>query len=593
MPSPRALCAFAALSLALSASAAQQDVFTAGLSPLGEKPLLTLVTADNLPHVLEVKFVHGLDVRLREERLTSENEQVQAIDDFLSGIGATRHRVLEQSEEWLDEWRQLGEVRSGRPLHDLNLFFRIELPTYGDVGAICDALNAYEAVEIAYPLGRVSDPTCAPVSIASRADTPDFQHLQGYREEAPTGIAADYGNTFSGGIGTGVTIADIETGWVDDHEDIKHKAEGNYIGLAMTYYPWDHGTAVVGELVGENQGQGVKGSVYDAGILLSTHQGDSANIPTAIAHGAAAVGVGDALVLEVQCFGSVPGPFPCEYVASTFATVETATAAGTHVFAAAGNGNNNLDSSAYGGLFDRTVRDSGAVMCGASDGASLAKASFSNYGSRLDSHGWGYDVTTAGYGDLFAAGSPAYLREYTDSFSGTSSATPIVTGAGMILNGIYREAFGAYPDPLYLRDLMTTTGTPQTSGGYIGPRPDCREAIEVMGVPRIALSGPTGPGDTFTISSKGIADSITILLQSSTLRSDPLPLAPYGFLWLRGPIVRIDIGPLDGSGDRTYQEMIPGNAVPGSTHAYYQGWHRYPSGPGIGALTNYVEVVVE
>jgi len=589
----RALAPAATLLLTLCAHAAAQDVFTAGLSPLGDKPARTRLTEDNLPGVLEVKFVHGLDVRLRDGRLNSANEEVQAIDAYLEAIGATRHRVFEQSEEWLDEWRQLAEVRSGKPLHDLNLFYRIELRAAGNVGEVCDALNAREAVQLAYPLGRVDDPTCSPVTLAGRADTPDFQSLQGYREAAPTGIDADYGNTFSGGIGTGITIADVETGWTDDHEDLAHKAAGQYIGLAMAYYPWDHGTAVLGELIGENQAQGVKGSVYDASVKLSTHQGDAANIPTAIAYAAAAAGVGDAIVIEAQCYGTPPGPFPCEYVASTYATVETATAAGTHVFAAAGNGDNNLDGSSYGGLFDRGVRDSGAVMCGASDGASLVKAGFSNYGSRLDAHGWGYDVTSAGYGDLYAAGSPSYLREYTDAFSGTSSATPIVTGAGLILDGIYHEAFGSYPDPLYLRNLLTTTGTPQTGGGYIGPRPDCRAAIEAMGVPRIELSGSTGPGDTFAIHSKGIPNSITILLQGSDLRANPLPIAPYGFLWLKNPIVRIDIGPLDGNGDRTYQETIPAGAPSGSLHAYYQGWHRYPSGPGIGALTNYVEVIVE
>ena len=67
-----------------------------------------------------------------------------------------------------------------------------------------------------------------------------------------------------------------------------------------------------------------------------------------------------------------------------------------------------------------------AVMVGASNGSSLDIASFSNFGSRLDAHGWGFNVTTSGYGGLYNGGT---LETYTSTFSGTSSATPIVTNS--------------------------------------------------------------------------------------------------------------------------------------------------------------------
>lgn len=560
-----------------------------GLAPLGAKPALTLLSDGLDGQRLEVKFVHGSDVRVRGGRLDGIHPDVAAIDGWLRAMGARVVPVFDAPEAALDGLRMRAESRSGQVLHDLNLFFRVELADAGSSGRVCDALNAYEIVEIAYPLGGVGDPTLA---VAVGGDTPDFENMQGYRRTAPLGIDADYGNTFSMGFGTGTVIADVETGWIDDHEDLAHKAENAYIGLAGAPYPWDHGTAVLGELIGENQGQGVKGIVHDAGVLLSSHLGNSANIGTAIFHAINAVLPGDFVVLEVQCFGGAPDPYPCEYVDSIFALVQAGTASGVHVTAAAGNGDRNLDSGSYNGKFDRNVRDSGAIIVGASNGSSLDKASFSNYGSRLDAHGWGFNVTSAGYGDLFSAGVPAYLRSYTATFSGTSSATPIVTGAAVLANNVSREAFGAPLDPLVLRAAITATGTPQGTGGNIGPRPDLLALLPYLGIPRIALQGSFVPGSSYDVEQDGPAGALYILFFSSNLRASPLGIPPYGFLLLGNPIKRLLAGHLDANGEATYTATLPPDAVPGTTYGYFQAWQRY-GGAGVGAFTNYDELVVQ
>ena len=60
-------------------------------------------------------------------------------------------------------------------------------------------------------------------------------------------------------------------------------------------------------------------------------------------------------------------------------------------------------------------------------GPDRSRLDFSNYGARVDVQGWGREVTTTGYGDLQGG-----LNEdlwYTDHFSGTSSASPVVVGA--------------------------------------------------------------------------------------------------------------------------------------------------------------------
>lgn len=560
----------------------------AHLAPLGAKPVATAVTSDHEPLRLEVKFVDGAGVRLIDGRFLANSDEVGELDQLLEGMGAVRSRTFQQSDDWLQTFRAQGEARSGRPLHDLSLFYSVRLNEGDDVSEICDRLNAFGCVELAYPVGKGGDPVVtAPAALGT---TPDFEGFQDYREAAPLGVDADYGNTFAGGTGLGTTIADTETGWTDDHEDIAHKALGNFVGFTNAPYPWNHGTAVVGELVGENNESGVLGICYSSDIVLSSHQSlAGTNIPGGVMNAIAAVGPGDMVLLEVQCFGGPPGPFPCEYVPSTFAAIEAATANGIHVFAAAGNGNNNLDSGAYGGLFDLNVRDSGAVMVGASNGASLDKASFSNFGTRLDAHGWGFNVATAGYGDL--QGGPA-TEQYTLTFSGTSSASPIVVGAGSILNSIHLSVLGVPLEPLVLRELLTATGTPQGSGGQIGPRPDVRAAIEELNLPRIEVAGDFVPGGDVTVTQRGPVGAVYALTASAELRATPL-LSPFGEFFLADPWQRVNAGVLDGSGSATFDFTIPNDPIlVGTTYRYLQGWMRFP-GTGSGSFANFLPVDVE
>ena len=75
---------------------------------------------------------------------------------------------------------------------------------------------------------------------------------------------------------------------------------------------------------------------------------------------------------------------------------------------------------------------------GRDHGADRSRLDFSNYGALVDAQGWGREVTTTGYGDL-QGGSIEDLW-YTDQFSGTSSASPIVVGALGCVQGFLRAA---------------------------------------------------------------------------------------------------------------------------------------------------------
>jgi subtilisin family serine protease len=525
---------------------------------------------------------------MRRGRLSSPHPEAEAVFLLLDQLSVGTRRLFPQTDATLHDWRKRAERRSGQALHDLTLFYSLHLPHELDLGQLCDQLNRFDVVRRAWPVGSVSDPH-APLL----PGTGDYSGMQGYRGPAPIGVDADFGNTYSGGLGTGITIADVETGWTDDHEDIAHKAQGNYIGLCCAPYPWDHGTAVLGELVGEHQQLGIRGLVYDADVLLSTHQGFAINIPAAITNAIAALLPGDFLLLEIQCQDAPLTPHPCEWDDAIFASVQLATASGIHVYAAGGNGGHDLDDASYGGRFDRTVRDSQAVIVGASQGADLTAASFSNYGSRVDLHGWGSSVTTAGYGDLFNGGLQA---TYTSQFSGTSSATPIVAGAAVQLAGIHAQVTGLPITPVRLRSLLVATGTPTTSGPPIGPRPDVRAAIDALGFPTVSISGSLVPGGTYTATSSGTPGDGCVMVFGTAIRDvNPVAVPPYGFFMLGGNLIRKHAGALDGAGLMSYSEAIPNDPnLSGTTLGYCLTWQRFLSGqPGVGAFGNVASIDIQ
>lgn len=341
------------------------------------------------------------------------------------------------------------------------------------------SLNADPVVEVAFlepvavPAARGFDAFTGAVPEAfPTSETPDFTPDQGYLEDAPLGVGALAMRSQDGSLGTDITIIDVEGGWLWTHEDLP--AATHELGVQIDVLSWrNHGTAVLSEMRGQDNGFGVTGIVPDCMI------GSSAigNINTAGAL-AAAVDVlqrGDLILIELHA----PGPnadgngqfgyVPMEYWPDNFDIIRLATAKGIIVCEAAGNGYQNLDGPEYMGLFDRTVRDSGAIMCGATAGNELYSANFSNNGSRVDLNGWGWDVVAAGYGNLQSGDETQW---YTWSFSGTSSASPIVTGSVASLQGMVIADWGVPLDARLARDILRTTGTAMVSGTAIGTRPD-------------------------------------------------------------------------------------------------------------------------
>ncbi len=425
-----------------------------------------------------------------------------------------KRRFQSLSEQELDNLRARGEARSGKPLRDLNLFFQIDLPegtTYGRVKHLVEKLRSLKSVETVHATPRAEP--------ASHLTTPNLVAAQGYLGDAPLGIGAQHAWTMPGGHGAGIRIVDVEGDWRTTHEDfpsIFYQAGAAPTSDVLTWRY--HGTAVVGVLAAKNNAYGVTGIAADAlvGIQSQFNSTGGANAANAIAAAANAAGTRGIVLIELHA----PGPavfscpqncnptqcnfLPMEYWSDNFAAIQTATANGVIVVEAGGNGTVNLDDPAYGGAFNRSVRDSGAILIGASLATSRTPTCWTNFGNRVDVHGWGESVATLGYGDLFNGGHGEEDRFYTSVFSGTSSATPIVAGAVASIQG-NRLAFGLPPlSGPDMRSLLSSTGTPQKFdlSRRIGPMPDLRNVLLPPQTTSISLSASSSqidPGQTETL----------------------------------------------------------------------------------------------
>jgi len=426
---------------------------------------------------LVVKFAEGHAVRLVDGQFRAEID-VSAANALLAGTeGVTR--VFQRPVETLDAERAtlLRNLPEGwdSPA-DLNNYFHVHCPGQREGRELLDAFNALDVVEIAFPEHGPTVP-CDPGDILPV--TPLFSDQQDYMDPAPTGIDQRRSRVIPGGRGEDLQVIDIESSWRLDHEDIPQLVQANVIGNHDESLNPNHGVAVVGEIAAEWDAFGVTGITDLCAVKVHSHMRQfwASSVDVAAAN----TPVGGFVVLEVQLsFQGLTSPM--ESRQDVFDATRNATLAGKHVIAAAGNGSNDLDGPVYGGIFDLNLRDSGAVLVGATDGASLTRASFSNYGSRVDANGWGRNVATTGYGNIPHAGTGDVRQQYTASFSGTSSATPIVTGAAMALTGAVRRQQGIVQTPGELRDLLRLHGT-DVPGGDIGRRPDLEILLAAVGLP--------------------------------------------------------------------------------------------------------------
>ncbi len=506
------------------ATAAQPKVFEAR-PPAPPAEVYRLPGGTPVERVV-IKFHEGTGARLRDGVLQSVEFDVhepslalaRGLDEAqvdrdaasvqhllaLEPLAGSLTRLFEADEQSLEDSKALGERKTGHQLADLNLYFEARLgagSTFNQVAELVADLNRLASVEIAY-----AQPFPAPATTeggeqaAPLAATPDLSSLQGYLDPAPSGIDARYAWTVPGGTGQGVRIVDVEFAWRTTHEDMPalfHAGGTQSTDVSNR----NHGTAVLGEMVGRDNGIGVRGIAYGAQAGYESAVGRST--ASAVQAAAAAAGSGNVVLIELHAPGPANGTdctcntaqcdyIPMEFWQAEFDAIANATANGVIVVEAGGNGSSSLDDPAYGGLFNRSIRDSRAVLVAASSSSSRSPTCWTNFGSRLDLHGWGENVVTMGYGDLQAGAEDQW---YTASFSGTSSASPIVAGAVANVQGARRAIGLPALTPLAMRSLLVQTGTGLllSTKKQIGPLPNLRKAL-------VSLNAPPVPRFTYSCS---------------------------------------------------------------------------------------------
>jgi len=200
---------------------------------------------------------------------------------------------------------------------------------------------------------------------------------------------------------------------------------------------------------------------------------------------------------------------PFEYDPGIYAAIRFAAARGITVLQAAGNEHQRLgffseDAYPLGGqtsIFnghDTFLRfydcalpgcrpPSGGFVIGATDGGIANKAGFTSRGPRVDFNSWGQRVATIAYGSAFddsfiIAGVSVARHDYTLTFNGTSSATPIMAGLVLQLQGLVKAHTGKLMRPEKLRVALHAGGTlinnhAKTDHGHIGVRPNLASSM--------------------------------------------------------------------------------------------------------------------
>ena len=455
----------------------------------------------------ELIVIAKTDVELRakaslEERVTSSvGADVSPLSELLQSEDINLQPLFGLSEERMQDRIASLAVETGEEVPELSNYYYIDAPEER-LDELAESLIQLDVVEAAYVKPPGEPPVVKkgevevfndmqPKEESPPVTTPDFTSNQIYLNAAPAGIDARYAWTKGGGRGAGVKIIDCEWGWRFTHEDLLQNQMGVVVGSSSS--DDNHGTAVLGEISGDRNSSGVIGICSDATVGAARF-GNSAQT---IRQAADKLQRGDIILLEIHRAGpqSSGGSGQFGYIAiewwpDDFAAIRYAISKGIIVVEAAGNGGQDLDASVYNtrpagfpaswkNPFNPANPSSGAVVVGAGNPPTgihgrtrhptrgepytdRARCYFSNYGARVDAQGWGWEVTSTGYGDL--QGGTVKNEWYTDEFSGTSSASPIVVGALGCVQGILRARGGTLLTSARAISLLRSTGSPQQDG---------------------------------------------------------------------------------------------------------------------------------
>ena len=490
--------------------------------------------------VFIIKFMEGTNIKLDKNQILfvphkpssddeifqkryklNSNIIVNELNKFNSKIRSINivsyNRLFKRNEILLEKEKLTLEKKINSELSNLNLYFKITCyeKDKNKLQLVLNEMLNLNIVETIYMQYKSMNAGIVEPFSPNNSSTfviPDLSSHQEYLNPSPIGIDAKYGWSFTGGKGDGIRIIDIETSWNNDHEDLKSPFFNNdYFQTFVPYSSIFHGTAVAGEIIGQHNGIGVMGispnSQYGFSTVVNIGISHDDFVSEAIEEASENLRAGDIILIEQHtpgpCFldlanandcgsnGSQVGFLPMEFYPDCFDIIQYVSSSGIIVVEAAGNGGVNLDRAEFGRKFDRNFRDSKALFVAADEGGNGIPANFTNLGSRIDFFSWGKNVVSCGLplstledeetdqrrGDLHDS---TMNTSYTQSFGGTSAASPIIAGSIAIVQGI-RKRTGL---PLWNAEDIRRhfLGIAQRGGENknIGIQPDLKLLLDTM-----------------------------------------------------------------------------------------------------------------
>ncbi|WP_421655935.1 S8 family peptidase [Leptothermofonsia sp. ETS-13] len=421
---------------------------------------------------LELPYEDGVEVVIQNRQLGPWEQLAREYP----GITLKRLYTSVDSRKIQELVNQARQLDPGYRPSRLANYFVINCPPGVEPESLVKILSSWQAVQTVYFDPPGDEPFVNPADDPRSGD-------QGYLNSAPQGIDARYAWQFAGGNGAGLRVIDLERGWTLNHEDLAAQGATLLHG-SIRDGSRAHGTAVLGELAAVDNTLGCIGITPNvASVDVVSYWGSTR--PDAIMAAIANLSAGDVLLLEAQL--SIPDwpNMPIEVLDAEFDAIRLATALGILVVEAAGNGSNDLDTYTDGAgnaIFNRTApgfRDSGAIMVGAASSTiPHTRLGFSNFGSRIDCYAWGENVNTCSSNDAGA------IDQYTEFFNGTSSASPIITGAALAVQGLAEANLGARFTPQQLRAILSDpalgTASNDPASDRIGVMPNLKAIIHKL-----------------------------------------------------------------------------------------------------------------
>ncbi|WP_297332060.1 S8 family peptidase [Flavobacterium sp.] len=445
----------------------------------------------------------------------------QILEPVTEVADAVVEKAIQMPQDRFDYLKQQAEKIHGNSMsvEKLNRIYKLTF-TGKDDAFIDDVLNKLTSLPgITYAI-KERQPVKPPIDILPI--TPDYFFSQEYIQGNP-GVNMQYAWDL-GYAGSGVKVRDIEYGVNVNHEDLSEKnvsiAEGMTVSPDATVAFTEHGTAVIGVVYADHGTYGISGMAHEAeeAVLYPEWTIENGyNRIYAITQAIAGSDAGDVIIYEMQVPAFSEFDFvPAEYDPLVWDLTKAATDAGIVILAAAGNGSQNLNSTAFAEYNNRG--DSGAVIVGAGTyDTNHDRLGFSTYGDRVNVQAWGYNVMTTGYGDLFAIGND--FNQYYTLFSGTSAATPIVASCAVVLQSYYYDKTGNYLTSQQIRDILVQTGIQQgflTQSQPIGPLPDMQAAIAFINA-NLLSSRDYAADDVLQLFPNPVSDKLTIMVKENSI----------------------------------------------------------------------------